>query len=65
MCVLNISTILIVRYNYIHCPYLSHGRKLCLVPILCGAGIAQVNILLHILMGKIDVIRCLAQVRRA
>jgi hypothetical protein len=65
MCVLYINTILIIRCNYICRPYLSHGQKLCLVPVLCRAGMAQVDVLLRVLAGKIDVMRCLVQVRRA
>jgi hypothetical protein len=65
MCVFNINAILILRCNYIRHPYPSHGQKLCLVPVFCGAGMAQVDVLLRILAGKIDVMRCLAQVHRA
>ena len=59
MCVLNINMILIIRCNYIHCLYPSDGWKLCLVPVLCGAGMAQVDMLLHVLMGIIDVMNAL------
>jgi hypothetical protein len=53
-----------VRCKYICRPYPSHGQKLCLVPVVIGAGMAQINILLHDLTGKIDVMGCLAQMCR-
>ena len=64
MCVLNVNTGLIARCNYICCPYPSHGWKLCLVPVLCGAGMAKVDILLCVLTGKIDVMQRLVQMHR-